>query len=303
MFGPGADGARLEGSKAWMKELVAEAGVPTARHGTFTEVEEALEFLRSLPGFYVVKTDGSAAGKGVFVTESLIEAEDDVKAKLAGMSFGDAGRRVVIEEGLTGPELSLLAVCDGHRALALAPAQDFKRIGDADTGPNTGGMGAYSPVPFVDDDFVAAVMDDFVGPTLARLVSLGIDYRGVLYAGLMVTPDGPKLLEYNVRFGDPEAQVVLPRLTTDLAELLVARPREAGCAKSRSSRRCRSHRRGRVARLSRGAPHRGCHRGCRAAAATCPAPVSTSPASAPVKTAGWSRRAGASSTWWRSRRP
>ncbi len=220
VFGPGADGAMLEGSKAWMKEVVTDAGVPTARHGTFTDVEPALDFLRSLPGLYVVKTDGLAAGKGVFVTDSLIEAEDDVKAKLAGISFGDAGRRVVIEEGLTGPELSVLAVCDGQRAVPLAPARDYKRIGDRDTGPNTGGMGAYSPVPFVDDDFVAEVMERFVGPTLATLRDRGIDYRGVLYAGLMLTSDGPKLLEYNVRFGDPEAQVVLPRLITDLADLL-----------------------------------------------------------------------------------
>src|SRR5439155_5172554 len=152
---------------------------------------------------YVVKTDGLAAGKGVFVTESLIEAEDDVKAKLAGDSFGDAGRVVVIEEGLTGPELSVLAVCDGERAVPLAPAQDFKRVGDGDTGPNTGGMGAYSPVPLAGPDIVEEVMDRAVEPTLRWLQKQGIDYRGVLYAGLMLTADGPKVLEYNVRFGDP----------------------------------------------------------------------------------------------------
>jgi phosphoribosylamine--glycine ligase len=170
----------------------------------------------------VVKTDGLAAGKGVLVTESLDEAVGDVRAKLAGEAFGDAGRTVVIEEGLQGPELSVLAVCDGTRAVALAPAQDFKRLGDGDTGPNTGGMGAYSPVPFAGDDVVGMVMEGFVAPTLAELRRRGIDYRGVLYAGLMLTPDGPRLLEYNVRFGDPEAQVVLPRLTTDLGELLAA---------------------------------------------------------------------------------
>jgi phosphoribosylamine--glycine ligase len=223
VFGPGADGARLEGSKAWMKDLVSTAGVPTARHGAFDAVEPALEFLRTLDGLYVVKTDGLAAGKGVFVTDSLIEAEDDVKAKLAGLSFGDAGRRVVIEEGLVGPELSVLAVCDGTTAVALEPAQDFKRIGDGDKGPNTGGMGAYSPVPVpvADARLVDEVMDRFVEPTLAVLSKHGIDYRGVLYAGLMLTPDGPKLLEYNVRFGDPEAQVVLPRMQSDLCDLLV----------------------------------------------------------------------------------
>jgi phosphoribosylamine--glycine ligase len=222
VYGPGADGARLEGSKAYMKQLVAEAGVPTARHGAFDDVEPALEFLRSLAPPYVVKTDGLAAGKGVFVTESLIEAEDDAKAKLAGASFGDAGRVVVIEEGLTGPELSVLAVCDGMRAVPLAPSQDFKRVGDGDQGPNTGGMGAYSPVPSVGDDLVGTVMDEFIEPTLATLRRHGIDYRGTLYAGLMMTPTGPKLLEYNVRFGDPEAQAVLPRLRSDLCELLLS---------------------------------------------------------------------------------
>jgi phosphoribosylamine--glycine ligase len=199
---------------------VAGAGIPTAAYGTFSAVEPALEFLRSLPGLYVVKTDGLAAGKGVFVTDSLVDAEEDVKAKLGGVSFGDAGRTVVIEEGMTGPELSLLAVCDGRQGIALAPAQDFKRIFDADQGPNTGGMGAYSPVPFADHALVDDVMDRFIAPTLAALRAEGIDYRGVLYAGLMITPDGPKLVEYNVRFGDPEAQVVLSRLTSDLADLL-----------------------------------------------------------------------------------
>jgi phosphoribosylamine---glycine ligase len=222
VFGPGADGARLEGSKAWMKEVVEAAGVPTARYATFTEVEPAVEFLRSLPGPWVTKTDGLAAGKGVLVATAIDDAIADVRAKLAGESFGDAGRTVVIEEGMAGPELSLLAVCDGHRAVALAPAQDFKRVGDGDTGPNTGGMGAYSPVPGVDEALVDDVMTRFVAPTLAELSRRGINYRGVLYAGLMLTRDGPRLVEYNARFGDPEAQVVLPRLTTDLAELLAA---------------------------------------------------------------------------------
>ncbi len=222
VFGPGADGARLEGSKAWMKELLDAASVPTARYGSFADEGRALDFLRGLPGPWVVKTDGLAAGKGVLVTTSLDEAVDDVRAKLRGDAFGDAGRTVVIEEAMSGPELSVLAACDGTRAVALAPAQDFKRVRDGDTGPNTGGMGAYSPVPAAGDGVVDTVMDRFVEPTLAELRRRGIDYRGVLYAGLMLTSDGPKLLEYNVRFGDPEAQVVLPRLTTDLAELLAA---------------------------------------------------------------------------------
>jgi phosphoribosylamine--glycine ligase len=224
VFGPGADGARLEGSKAWMKAVLARAGVPTAAHGTFdaTQVEEAVKFLRSLPGLYVVKTDGLAAGKGVLVTTDVAEAEDDVRAKLSGASFGAAGRTVVIEEGLSGPELSILAVCDGTRAVPLAPAQDFKRVGDGDRGPNTGGMGAYSPVPTAAADTVDLVMEAAVAPTLALLRAEGIEYRGVLYAGLMLTPHGPKVLEFNVRFGDPEAQVVLPRLESDLADLLVS---------------------------------------------------------------------------------
>ncbi|HEY6531172.1 MAG TPA: phosphoribosylamine--glycine ligase [Acidimicrobiales bacterium] len=220
VFGPGVDGARLEGSKAWMKEVLVSAGVPTARHGTFTEADAAFAFLDSLDGLYVVKTDGLAAGKGVLVTTSIDEARAAVTDYLSGAAFGDAGRTLVIEEGLTGPELSIFAVCDGQRAVALAPAQDFKRVGDGDAGPNTGGMGAYSPVPIAGDDVIATVMEEAVAPTLAALRDRGIDYRGVLFGGLMLTPAGPKMLEYNVRFGDPETQVVLPRLTSDLGELL-----------------------------------------------------------------------------------
>ncbi|HZP31180.1 MAG TPA: phosphoribosylamine--glycine ligase, partial [Acidimicrobiia bacterium] len=192
-FGPRADAARLEGSKAWMKDVLGAAGVPTARHASFTAGEEpaALAFLESLPGFYVVKTDGLAAGKGVVVTESLAEARDAVRAYLSGAAFGDAGRTLVVEEGLSGPELSLLVLVSADDAVALAPAQDFKRIGDGDAGPNTGGMGAYSPVPIVDDALVASVMRDAVEPTLAELHARDAAYRGVLYAGLMLTPDGP----------------------------------------------------------------------------------------------------------------
>jgi phosphoribosylamine--glycine ligase len=224
VFGPGADGARLEGSKAWMKEVLVATGLPTAAHRSFGagELDAALAFLRTLPGLYVVKTDGLAAGKGVLVTESLAEAEDDVRDKLAGASFGEAGRRIVIEEGLSGPEVSLLCLCDGHRAVPLPSAQDFKRVGDGDAGPNTGGMGAYSPVPAVDAAEGERLADTLVASTLHELRRRGIEYRGVLYAGLMLTPDGPKLLEYNVRFGDPEAQVLLPRWTGDVAAVLAA---------------------------------------------------------------------------------
>ena len=222
-FGPAADGARLEGSKAYMKDVLVAAGVPTAAHRTFGAGDEAaaLAFLGTLPGLYVVKTDGLAAGKGVIVTESIHEAHDAVRAYLSGEAFGDAGRTLVIEEGLDGPELSLLVVCNGDPdgARPLAPAQDFKRIGDGDAGPNTGGMGAYSPVPHVVDELVDDVMRDAVVPTLHELERRGIAYRGVLYAGIMLTASGPKMLEYNVRFGDPECEVVVPRLGTDLGAL------------------------------------------------------------------------------------
>ena len=220
VFGPGADGARLEGSKAWMKQLLVDAGVATARHGTFTEEAPALAFLDTMAPPYVIKTDGLAAGKGVVVTDSLTEARNAVGDYLSGAAFGSAGQQLVIEEGLVGPEVSVLAICDGTRAIALSPAQDFKRAYDGDAGPNTGGMGAYSPVPAVGDDLLAQILEDFVEPTLAELRRRGIDYRGVLYAGLMLTADGPKMLEYNVRFGDPECQVVVPRITNDLAALL-----------------------------------------------------------------------------------
>jgi len=220
VFGPGADGAQVEGSKAYMKELASAAGVPTARYGVFGNVDDALAFLRTMTPPYVVKTDGLAAGKGVLVTPDLVEAEADVRAKLAGEAFGDAGRTVVIEEGMAGPEVSVFAVCDGVRAVALDPAQDFKRVGDDDTGPNTGGMGAYSPLPWLAPGFADDVIARFVQPTLEELRRRGIDYRGLLYTGLMVTEEGPKLVEYNIRFGDPDSQVVLLRLTSDLAQLL-----------------------------------------------------------------------------------
>ena len=224
VFGPGADGAQLEGSKAFMKELLEEARVPTARFGIFDDLQAAKAFLADLPGPWVVKTDGLAAGKGVLVTQDLSEAEADVEAKLSGAAFGDAGRRVVIEEGLSGPECSLLALCDGRRVVPLPLAQDHKRAGDGDTGQNTGGMGAYSPLPFdITGDLeklTDRVLDESVDPLVSALRRRGVDYRGVLYAGIMLTAEGPKVLEYNVRFGDPEAQVVLPRINDDLTALL-----------------------------------------------------------------------------------
>ncbi len=197
VLGPGADGARLEGSKEFMKQLCEQAGVPTARFEACGTMEEARRALRSLPGPYVVKTDGLAAGKGVLVTADLAEAEADAEAKLSGASFGRAGRRVVIEEALSGPEVSVLAVCDGRRAVALPPAQDHKALRDGGRGPNTGGMGAYAPVPTAGRAVVEEVMERIVGPTLGELRRRGIDYRGVLFAGIILTGDGPKLIEFN----------------------------------------------------------------------------------------------------------
>jgi phosphoribosylamine---glycine ligase len=218
-FGPRANAAQLEGSKAWMKELLASAGVPTARHRTFAgsdAVDAAYEFLDTLAPPYIVKTDGLAAGKGVAVVETVAEARKHVHAYLSGYAFGDAGRTLVIEEGLVGPELSLLVLCDGRDAVPLHPAQDFKRIYDGDEGPNTGGMGAYSPVPVATPEIVDEIMAKAVRPTLDALHARGIEYRGILYAGVMLTAEGPKIIEYNVRFGDPECQVVVPRLASDL---------------------------------------------------------------------------------------
>jgi phosphoribosylamine--glycine ligase len=217
-FGPTAKAAALEGSKAFMKQVLNDAGVPTARHRAFgaNGEEAALAFLETLPGLYVVKTDGLAAGKGVVVTESIADARDAVRSFLSGAAFGDAGRTLVIEEGLSGPELTILVLCDGRDAVPLVPTQDHKRVGDGDTGPNTGGMGAYSPVPVAGPDIVEEAMAKAVHPTLKDLARRHIEYRGILYAGLMLTVDGVKVIEYNVRFGDPECQVVIPRLTSDL---------------------------------------------------------------------------------------
>ncbi|HMS25022.1 MAG TPA: phosphoribosylamine--glycine ligase [Acidimicrobiia bacterium] len=229
VFGPSKDGAQLEGSKAWMKELLVDAGVPTAQHRTFhsNELDEALTYLETIRSetgsqLSIIKTDGLAFGKGVTVTESLDEAREAVTSYLSGQAFGDAGTTCVIEEGMTGPEISLFAICDGKDATCIGVAQDHKRIGDGDTGLNTGGMGAYCPVPFVDDMMIKEIMDTCIAPTLNELRKRGIDYRGVLYAGLMLTPSGPKMIEYNIRFGDPECQILMMRLTGDLAITLKA---------------------------------------------------------------------------------
>jgi phosphoribosylamine---glycine ligase len=219
VFGPGADGAQLEGSKSWMKELLTEANVPTASYGVFTEVEPALNFLKNLPGGYVIKTDGLAAGKGVLVANNLEEAIADVKAKLSGEAFGEAGQEIVIEEALDGYELSVFAVCDGSKSYLLPVAQDYKRIRDNDEGPNTGGMGSYAPIE-LPKPLMGLITERMINPTLRVLKARGIDYRGVLFAGLMMTAEGPMLLEYNIRFGDPETQSIMPLFKNDFGQLL-----------------------------------------------------------------------------------
>lgn len=224
VFGPGADGAQLEGSKAYMKAFLASANVPTAAFGSFSDVQEATDFLITLKPPYVIKTDGLAAGKGVLVTNDVKLAKRDVADKLSGAAFGAAGTTVVIEEGLIGTECSLLAICDGTRAFPLVPARDYKRVGVGDTGANTGGMGAFAPLD-LSDGTVETIMRTCVEPSLRELRHRGIDFRGVLYAGVMLTKSGPKLLEYNVRFGDPETQVITPLLSCDVFDLLLAAAR------------------------------------------------------------------------------
>ena len=225
VFGPNADGARLEGSKAFMKDFLADADVPTADYEVFSDAEDAVNFLvESMRPPYVIKTDGLAAGKGVLVTNSLEEARLDVTSKLSGEAFGSAGATIVIEEGLGGEECSLIVLSDGTSLVALVPAQDFKRVGDGDTGPNTGGMGAYAPMP-IDPALVDTIMATMLEPTAHELGRRGIAYRGALYAGVMLTSSGPQLLEYNVRFGDPETQVLVALYGSGLFTLLDAAAR------------------------------------------------------------------------------
>ncbi len=221
-FGPSAEAARLEGSKAFAKEVMQAAGVPTAEYRTVATVEEGMAAIDRYP--VVLKYDGLAAGKGVVIAADEAAARAALEDMLVERRFG--GGRVVVEEHLEGEELSLFALCDGERALAMAPAQDYKRIFDGDEGPNTGGMGAYSPVPDVGD--VRAIAAKVHQPVVDLLAERGTPFHGVLYAGLMMTADGPKVLEFNVRFGDPETQAVLPRLRSDLGELLFSASRRGG---------------------------------------------------------------------------
>ena len=219
VFGPTATAARIEGSKAFAKDVMAAAGVPTARSQAFTDPAEAVAALGDFGPPWVVKADGLAAGKGVTVTDDHQAARAAVEAALVGRVHGEAGATILLEEYLEGPEVSVFAVTDGRTVLSLAPARDHKRVGDGDTGPNTGGMGAYSPLPDVDDDLVGRVRQTVLEPTVAELARRGARYQGLLYAGLTLTPAGPKVLEFNCRFGDPETQVILPRMTSDLADL------------------------------------------------------------------------------------
>ncbi|MDA8230847.1 MAG: phosphoribosylamine--glycine ligase [Magnetospirillum sp.] len=222
VFGPSAAAAALEGSKGFMKDVAARAGVPTAWYGRFTDIGAAKAFIREKGAPIVVKTDGLAAGKGVVVATTLDEALAAVDDMMGAKVFGSAGDELVIEEFLDGEEASVFALCDGTTALFMGAAQDHKRVGDGDTGPNTGGMGAYSPAPVVTPALQAEVMERIVRPTLATMAGMGHPYTGVLFAGIMVTASGPKLLEFNVRFGDPECQVLMARLDSDLLPLLAA---------------------------------------------------------------------------------
>ncbi len=220
VLGPSAAAAELEGSKTFAKEIMTAAGVPTARWGSFTDVETATAFARSLP-MAVVKADGLAAGKGVVVADDRQQAEAAIAASLDG-AYGEAGRRVVVEERLIGEELSVMALTDGQAVAVLAPSQDHKRVGEGDQGPNTGGMGAYSPTPRATASLLAEIEATCLRPVVDELGRRGRAFSGVLYAGLMLTDDGPKVLEYNVRFGDPEAQAILPRMQSDAYTLFRA---------------------------------------------------------------------------------
>ena len=220
-FGPSKQAAQLEASKGFAKELCSEFGIPTGAYGRFTNADEALAYVRAKGAPIVVKADGLAAGKGVVVAKSLREAEEAI-AKMFDGAFGAAGAEVVIEEFLTGREISFFALSDGDTAIPLASAQDHKRAFDHDEGPNTGGMGAYSPTPLVTVEIHAEIMAKIIVPTVNGMKARGTPFRGVLYAGVMLTPDGPKLFEYNVRFGDPECQVLMLRMMSDIVPALLA---------------------------------------------------------------------------------
>ncbi|QQN33737.1 MULTISPECIES: phosphoribosylamine--glycine ligase [Rahnella] len=223
IFGPTQEAAQLEGSKAFTKDFLARHNIPSADYQNFTEIEPALAYLRSKGAPIVIKADGLAAGKGVIVAMTLKEAEDAVHDMLAGNAFGDAGHRIVIEEFLDGEEASFIVMVDGSNVLPMATSQDHKRVGDGDSGPNTGGMGAYSPAPVVTDEIHQRVMDQVIWPTVRGMAAENNTYTGFLYAGLMISADGqPKVIEFNCRFGDPETQPIMLRLRSDLVDLCLA---------------------------------------------------------------------------------
>ena len=219
-FGPSKAAAQLEGSKAFTKDFLARQNIPTAAYGNFTDMDDALAYVREQGAPIVIKADGLAAGKGVIVAMTLQEAEDAVRDMLDGNKFGDAGHRVVVEEFLEGEEASFIVMVDGKNVLPMATSQDHKRVGDGDTGPNTGGMGAYSPAPVVTDAVYRRIMDEVIYPTVRGMAAEGHRYKGFLYAGLMIDNSGtPKVIEFNCRFGDPETQPIMLRMKSDLAEL------------------------------------------------------------------------------------
>ncbi len=223
VFGPSAGAAQLEGSKAFTKDFLARQKIPSADYGNFTDLDEALAYVRKQGAPIVVKADGLAAGKGVIVAMTLEEAENAIRDMLAGNAFGDAGNRVVVEEFLDGEEASFIVMVDGDHVLPMATSQDHKRVGDGDTGPNTGGMGAYSPAPVVTAEVHQRIMDEIIYPTVRGMAAEGLPYKGFLYAGLMIDPSGAsKVIEFNCRFGDPETQPILLRMKSDIVELCQA---------------------------------------------------------------------------------
>jgi len=222
-FGPSKGASQLEGSKSFTKDFLARHNIPTAAYDTFTEVDAALAYIRQQGAPIVIKADGLAAGKGVIVAETLAQAEEAVRDMLSGNAFGEAGCKVVVEEFLTGEEASFIVIVDGQYSLPMATSQDHKRAGNGDTGPNTGGMGAYSPAPVVTESVHQRIMQEVIEPTVAGMAAEGNDYTGFLYAGLMIDDTGaPKVIEYNCRFGDPETQPIMLRLQSDLATLCFA---------------------------------------------------------------------------------
>ena len=222
VFGPSYAASRMESSKIFAKELMGRYNVPTAVFRIFEDFKKAEDYIRAEGAPIVVKAYGLAAGKGVIVAETVQEAVDAAKSMLVDDEFGAAGQKIIVEEFLSGEEASILVITDGENIIPLASSQDHKRVNDGDTGPNTGGMGAYSPAPVISDELFKQIEETIIRPTIEGLKNEGIVYKGVLYAGLMMTGNGIKVLEYNVRFGDPETQVILPRMKTDLAELLMA---------------------------------------------------------------------------------